>query len=100
MEFRAHHCQQPPRVLAHSNQANSLSSLRIAYFCGEALPAALTKEWQAAAPSCEVVNFYGPTGGCRIFSLTLLYLPTQTVLQSKTSSRWAMPLTGFDMPDP
>jgi D-alanine--poly(phosphoribitol) ligase subunit 1 len=39
----------------------SLSSLRYSFFCGEALPTALTRDWQAAAPSCVIVNFYGPT---------------------------------------
>jgi D-alanine--poly(phosphoribitol) ligase subunit 1 len=39
----------------------SLSSLRLSMFCGEALPAVLAKDWQAAAPSGLVINFYGPT---------------------------------------
>ena len=35
--------------------------LRYSFFCGEALPIALAKEWQAASPQGQVVNLYGPT---------------------------------------
>ncbi|MFF2146619.1 amino acid adenylation domain-containing protein [Kitasatospora sp. NPDC058190] len=39
----------------------SLRSLRWSLFCGEALPSATAREWQAAAPNSIVENLYGPT---------------------------------------
>jgi amino acid adenylation domain-containing protein len=39
----------------------SFPTLRWSLFCGEALPAAVTEEWTAAAPSSTVENLYGPT---------------------------------------
>jgi amino acid adenylation domain-containing protein len=39
----------------------SFPTLRWSLFCGEALPAAVTQEWAAAAPSSTVENLYGPT---------------------------------------
>src|ERR1700722_7643922 len=73
---------------------NSLASLRLAYFCGEALPAALTKEWQAAAPSCQVVNFYGPTEAA-IFSTYYVYDPARPSPEAIVPL--GVPLTGFDI---
>ena len=71
---------------------NSLASLRISNFCGEALPAALTREWQAAAPAGVIVNFYGPTEAA-IFSTFYVYdqsrPPAEDIVPLGT------PLTGF-----
>jgi amino acid adenylation domain-containing protein len=39
----------------------SFPALRWSLFCGEALPAAVTQEWAAAAPRSTVENLYGPT---------------------------------------
>lgn len=41
--------------------ADSLPSLRLTLFCGEALPAPLADAWQAAAPNSRIDNLYGPT---------------------------------------
>ncbi|WP_054950390.1 amino acid adenylation domain-containing protein [Numidum massiliense] len=40
---------------------NSLSSLRLSLFCGEALPRATAEAWQVAAPHSVIENLYGPT---------------------------------------
>jgi D-alanine--poly(phosphoribitol) ligase subunit 1 len=39
----------------------SFPSLRWSLFCGEALPVATSRAWQAAAPGSTVENLYGPT---------------------------------------
>ena len=39
----------------------SFPTLRASLFCGEALPSAYAREWQAAAPNSIVENLYGPT---------------------------------------
>ena len=51
------------RVALHNGLAvgQALSSLRLSIFNGEALTDRLAREWQAAAPGCEVWNTYGPT---------------------------------------
>jgi amino acid adenylation domain-containing protein len=38
-----------------------LSSLRISFFCGEALNYDLVDKWHKAAPNSVIVNLYGPT---------------------------------------
>ncbi len=40
---------------------DSMPSLRISLFCGEALPAATARAWAQAAPNSIVDNIYGPT---------------------------------------
>jgi D-alanine--poly(phosphoribitol) ligase subunit 1 len=40
---------------------NALSSVRLALFCGEALPSKLAQVWCSAAPGCRIFNLYGPT---------------------------------------
>lgn len=35
--------------------------LRFSFFCGEALPTVLARDWAAAAPNSQVENWYGPT---------------------------------------
>src|SRR5207302_661214 len=40
---------------------NCFPSLRCSLFCGEPLPAAYARSWQAAAPDSIVENLYGPT---------------------------------------
>ena len=40
---------------------DSLPSLRLSFFCGEALPVGAARAWQAAAPNSRVENLYGPT---------------------------------------
>ncbi|WP_395747321.1 AMP-binding protein [Prosthecobacter sp.] len=42
-------------------RANVFPGLRQSLFCGEALPAALAVQWQAAAPASALWNLYGPT---------------------------------------
>jgi amino acid adenylation domain-containing protein len=39
----------------------ALSSLRLAFFCGERLPIQVAKAMAQAAPNAKVVNLYGPT---------------------------------------
>lgn len=39
----------------------SLPSLRLSFFCGEALPVGAARAWQAAALNSRVENIYGPT---------------------------------------
>lgn len=41
--------------------ADALPSLRLALFCGEALPGPLARAWTAAAPHARCENLYGPT---------------------------------------
>jgi amino acid adenylation domain-containing protein len=40
---------------------DSLPTLRLSLFCGEALPRETAEAWQAAAPGSVVENLYGPT---------------------------------------
>ncbi|MBL8300685.1 MAG: amino acid adenylation domain-containing protein [Rhodanobacteraceae bacterium] len=40
---------------------NCVPSLRLALFCGEALPVALALQWMQAAPQARCENLYGPT---------------------------------------
>ncbi len=42
-------------------KAGSYPTLRWSLFCGEALPMALARAWQEAAPNSIVENLYGPT---------------------------------------
>lgn len=42
-------------------EPRSAQSLRIAFFCGEALPSTLVSTFVEAAPHCAVFNLYGPT---------------------------------------
>ncbi|MFC4727652.1 amino acid adenylation domain-containing protein [Coralloluteibacterium thermophilus] len=39
----------------------ALAGLRLALFCGEALPGPLARAWAAAAPQARCENLYGPT---------------------------------------
>jgi amino acid adenylation domain-containing protein len=39
----------------------SLPTLRMSFFCGEALPAVVAEAWAAAAPRSVIFNLYGPT---------------------------------------
>lgn len=36
-------------------------SIRLSFFCGEALPESLALKWQDAAPNSQLCNLYGPT---------------------------------------
>lgn len=40
---------------------NALPSLRLALFCGEALPVELARKFSRACPDAELYNLYGPT---------------------------------------
>ena len=42
-------------------EPNSLPSLRLSWFCGEALAVGAARAWAAAAPNSRVDNIYGPT---------------------------------------
>ncbi len=42
-------------------EPGSLPSLRLTWFCGEALPVGAARAWAAAAPNSHVENIYGPT---------------------------------------
>ncbi|PCE30147.1 amino acid adenylation domain-containing protein [Burkholderia ubonensis] len=55
-----------PTLGAYVQQLAALSSgrmptLRLALFCGEALPTGLARFWHDAAPDARIVNLYGPT---------------------------------------
>lgn len=41
--------------------AGALSNLRCSFFCGEALPASIVRDWSIAAPNSQIENWYGPT---------------------------------------
>ncbi|MGO9095906.1 MAG: amino acid adenylation domain-containing protein [Bryobacteraceae bacterium] len=56
----------------------SFPSLRISYFCGEALPAASALAWQRAAPNSVVDNHYGPTESTVACSVERLSNPPRT----------------------
>lgn len=53
---------------------DSLRSLRLSFFCGEALSCDLAAAWQAAAPAARVVNLYGPTEAA-VFATYYVYDP-------------------------
>jgi non-ribosomal peptide synthetase component F len=40
---------------------DSLPSLRLAFFCGEALPWSVARAFAQAAPNTRIINLYGPT---------------------------------------
>jgi amino acid adenylation domain-containing protein len=42
-------------------EPESLPSLRLSWFCGEALPLGAARAWAEAAPNSHVENIYGPT---------------------------------------
>jgi amino acid adenylation domain-containing protein len=42
-------------------EPDSLPSLRVTLFCGEALPRALALQWSQVSKSSRTINFYGPT---------------------------------------
>ena len=42
-------------------KGNVFPSLRQTFFCGEALPVSLVKQWLLAAPNSKIYNLYGPT---------------------------------------
>jgi amino acid adenylation domain-containing protein len=42
-------------------EPGALPNLRVSLFCGEALPADVTRAWAEAAPQSVVENLYGPT---------------------------------------
>ena len=55
-----------PSVIALLHRFKALkqknfSNLRLALFCGEALPGQLAAQFQEAAPHAQLVNLYGPT---------------------------------------
>jgi amino acid adenylation domain-containing protein len=47
--------------LAHFTPPAPLRALRLTFFAGEPLPAALVSRWRQVFPSAEVINLYGPT---------------------------------------
>lgn len=42
-------------------KAGAFSSLRLSFFCGEALKVDTALKWKKAAPDSEVINLYGPS---------------------------------------
>lgn len=52
-------------------------SLRLSWFCGEALPAELAHAWSEAAPASSVYNVYGPTE-TTIFVTSYRYEPDKS----------------------
>jgi amino acid adenylation domain-containing protein len=56
----------------------SFPSLRISYFCGEALPVASAVAWQRAAPNSVIDNHYGPTESTVACSVERLSNPPRT----------------------
>lgn len=62
-----------PSTAALMKQAGLLTSglmpsLRITYFCGEALPDIIANDWVSAAPNSSLTNLYGPTEATIAFS--------------------------------
>jgi amino acid adenylation domain-containing protein len=45
----------------HALRPGDFPSMRLALFCGEALPKRLADAWMAAAPNAVIENLYGPT---------------------------------------
>jgi amino acid adenylation domain-containing protein len=56
-------------------KGGSLPSLRLAMFCGEALPSRWAEQWQQAAKSSSIVNLYGPTEAT-IFATSCVWDPS------------------------
>lgn len=46
----------------------SMPTLRLTYFCGEALPRSVAEGWRAATSGGRVINLYGPTEATIAFS--------------------------------
>jgi D-alanine--poly(phosphoribitol) ligase subunit 1 len=56
---------------------NTFPSIRLSWFCGEALPSELARMWSEAAPSSQVYNVYGPTE-TTIFATFYEYKPDES----------------------
>jgi D-alanine--poly(phosphoribitol) ligase subunit 1 len=52
----------------------SLPELRRSVFCGEALPADVTRGWSVCAPRTSIINFYGPTEAT-VFAMSYAWQP-------------------------
>jgi non-ribosomal peptide synthetase component F len=62
--------------------SGSLQSLRLSFFCGEALPQATAEVWQRAAPQSIIENLYGPTEltiACTSYRWDPLHSPSECV---------------------
>jgi amino acid adenylation domain-containing protein len=72
---------------------NSMPSLRVSVFAGEALPAALVSCWSEAAPNAIVDNLYGPTE-CAVY-VTGYVCDKAKIMED--AEEGAMPI-GFPLP--
>jgi non-ribosomal peptide synthetase component F len=70
--------------------ANTLTSLRLSFLCGEALSDQLANCWSAAAPSSEVVNLYGPTEAT-VFATYYRYDPLVAAPDGVVPLGWPLP---------
>jgi amino acid adenylation domain-containing protein len=61
----------------HALRSGDFPSLRLALFCGEALPKRLAAAWAAAAPNAVVENLYGPTEAT--IALTAFRVPRDAI---------------------
>jgi len=73
---------------------NTLTSLRLSFFCGEALSQRLADCWCAAAPSSRLVNLYGPTEAT-VFATYYVQDPLAPAPDDVVPLGW--PLPGFSL---
>jgi amino acid adenylation domain-containing protein len=73
---------------------NSLTSLRLSFFCGEALSQRLADCWCAAAPVSRLVNLYGPTEAT-VFATYYVHDPLVPAPDDVVPLGW--PLPGFSV---
>ncbi len=62
---------------------NAMPSLRLAFFCGEALPWATVRSFSEAAPRSRIINLYGPTEttiATTSFEVDLSRMPTEGIV--------------------
>jgi amino acid adenylation domain-containing protein len=69
-------------------------TLRWSLFCGEALPMALARAWQAAAPNSIVENLYGPTEATIAFTTYRLPKEIDAALDAMETVPIGTPLPG------
>jgi amino acid adenylation domain-containing protein len=78
----------------HMLKPGSFPTLRWSLFCGEALPMALARAWQHAAPNAIVENLYGPTEATVAFTAYRLPNEPRADLDAMQTVPIGMPLPG------
>lgn len=63
-------------------KADAFPSIRLSYFCGEALHAKTASAWKTAVPQSRIINLYGPTEAT--IAVTHYELPDNTALWKST----------------